>query len=40
MQHVWVQDWQVLAPELLKNMQAAGISVEVVQIVAGEHHPR
>ena len=33
------QDWQVLSPELLKDLQAAGVPVEVVHIVAGEGCP-
>lgn len=31
-----LQDWQVLSPELLKNLQAAGVPVEVVQVVSGQ----
>ncbi len=34
-----LQDWQVLSPELLKNLQAAGVPVEAVQVVAGEAAP-
>ena len=33
---VAVQDWQVLSPNLLKNLQEAGVQVDAVQIVAGE----
>ena len=33
---VAVQDWQVLSPKLLKNLQEAGVQVDAVQIVAGE----
>lgn len=31
-----VQDWQVLSPTLLTNLQQAGVAVDAVQIVAGE----
>ena len=36
MHAVAVQDWQVLSPNLLKNLQEAGVHVDTVQIVAGE----
>ena len=35
MHAVAVQDWQVLSPNLLKNLQEAGVHVDAVQIVAG-----
>ena len=30
------QDWQVLSPQMLRNLQYAGVIVDAVEIVAGE----
>ncbi len=34
---ICLQDWQVLSPQLLKNLQLAGVPVDVVQVASGKN---